>query len=134
MVACCPINPWDATIWDFFHNVKSWQTLVAHAKASLKWKNRENRGQLLTIYTLCAIAATHIFTELFDVYCMSNSCQILYNASGIKNRKDISLYLQEVSVEKEEIIQCSGDIETKRKKKTKQNYKTSWTGGSTSTE
>lgn len=101
----------------FFRNVKSWQTLVANAKTSLKWKNRENRGQLLTIYILCAITATYTFTELFDIYCMSNSCQILYNASDIKSRKGISLYLQEVSVGKEEIIQCRGDIETKRKKK-----------------
>lgn len=114
----------------FFRNVKSWQTLVANAKTSLKWKNRENRGQLLTIYILCAITATYTFTELFDIYCMSNLCQILYNASNIKSRKGISLYLQEVSVGKEEIIQCRGDIETKRKK----SYKTLWAGGSTLTE
>lgn len=47
---------------------------------------------------------------------MSNLCQILYNITGIKDGKCISPYLQEVYVEKEKLIQCRRDIQTKRKK------------------
>lgn len=51
------------------------------------------------------------------MFSLSNVCQILNNISGTKDKKGVSSYLQEVNVEKVEIIQCREDIQTKRKKR-----------------